>query len=352
MQAESAIVLIDNTLVVPPSDNESHRSPSVGGHLSLTQLLSRGSARQRRKYAKWQPDKLGLNVDGPVSRVHSRASSYSHTARERPSSDWDLDTDGSVSRGEQDEEHRKIDTTDFGRTETDNCAEGPSKTVTTTVGAKSHLDVLYENQRGSFFFGIPLYSHKSLLNLDPAPWVGYDLKDSPVDITNAQVPDPSWEWAWKTWYVDMSGDVDEEGWEYSFSFSATKAWHGTHPWFHSFVRRRRWVRLRAKKAPRRTDKEGRTVFEMAHMFNEDYFTIHSTLVNVRSREPSIGPGSTARASQVHKIEEEEYHFEEIGDIPALMQAVKRAVVDREKLDALKRFVQEGGEELHYLPSKV
>jgi hypothetical protein len=40
--------------------------------------------------------------------------------------------------------------------------------------------------------------------------------------------------------------VDEEGWEYSFFFRGF-VWHGTSPWFHSFVRRRRWIRLRRRR---------------------------------------------------------------------------------------------------------
>ncbi|KAJ9297792.1 hypothetical protein DTO271G3_4013 [Paecilomyces variotii] len=353
MQSGSTISLLDNTIPGQRSDDEAPqpstatRTPS----LNLTKRLTGGSIRQRRKYAKWQQDKLGLNEDASVGRVNSRASSASR--RERPPSDWDGDTDGSLSR--EDEERRNIDATDFARVASEGQTEGPPRTENADLGGSSQLDVLYENQRGMFFFGIPLYSHESLLNLDPAPWVTQDFKESPVDITNAQVPDPSWKWAWKTWYVDMSGDVDEEGWEYSFSFSVKKAWHGTHPWFHSWVRRRRWVRLRTKRFSKRTER-GRSGFEMAHMFNEDYFTIHPTLTNVTSREPSIGPsigrGSIARAAEVHKIEEEEYHFDEIGDIPTLMQAVKHAIVDREKLTALNRFIQEGGEELHYLPSKI
>lgn len=136
------------------------------------------------------------------------------------------------------------------------------------------IDVLYENQRGSFLFGIPLYSHSSLLNFDPGPWLNKDFKDSPVNITNAQVPDPSWEWVWKTWYVDMSHDVDEEGWQYSFAFGKQTAWHGTHPWFHSFVRRRRWLRKRVKKHALEPGAPKASNLSAAHRLNAEYFTIH------------------------------------------------------------------------------
>jgi len=108
-----------------------------------------------------------------------------------------------------------------------------------------HLDVLYENQRGMYLFGKPMYSGKALFPKEAAPWADERYKRTLVNITNAQVPDPSWEWAWKVWYVDMSRDVDEEGWEYSLYFNGF-SWHATSPWFHSFVRRRRWIRLRKR----------------------------------------------------------------------------------------------------------
>lgn len=214
----------------------------------------------------------------------------------------------------------------------------------------SQLDILYENQRGWFFFGVPLYSQSSLLNFDPSAWMTQDRRASPVDITNAQVPDPSWEWAWRTWYVDMSGDVDEQGWQYSFSFGSTQ-WHGTHPWFHSFVRRRRWVRLRAKISEKR--QRGRSNFENAHMLTEDYFTIHTP--RVRSREQSVAGLSRVESgflSRVGTRVDEQTHWEDVGDIPTLMRALKMASIDRERIDALKKFVQEGGEELYYLNDRI
>jgi hypothetical protein len=229
--------------------------------------------------------------------------------------------------------------------------EGLTQAPTTTEEPKilSELDILYENQRGWFFFGIPLYSHSSLLNFDPSAWMTQDKRASAVNITNAQVPDPSWEWAWRTWYVDMSGDVDEQGWQYAFSFSSSQ-WHGTHPWFHSFVRRRRWVRLRTKISERRH--RGRSEFERAHMLNEDYFTIHSS--KVPSREQSVAGLPRVESGFLSRVgsKVEEMHMEEIGDIPSLLHALKQTSIDRERIDALKKFIEEGGEELYYLNDKV
>lgn len=208
----------------------------------------------------------------------------------------------------------------------------------------SHIDILYENQRGWFVFGIPLFSSKALWNLriDQSPWVDAKFKPSPVNITNAQVPDPSWKWDWKSWYVDMSHDVDEEGWEYSLWFRGA-AWHGNHPWFHSFVRRRRWLRKRVKhKLPPKTKENRERLFG-------DTFSVGTTLARTRtvgtsSMTPSLG-GGNGSASQ-------ELLADEIKDIATLMRRLKIAAIDREKIVDINRFIEEGGEELRYLAEQV
>jgi len=214
------------------------------------------------------------------------------------------------------------------------------------------VDILYENQRGSFFCGIPLYSSKSLLNFDPSPWQTADFKDSPVNITNAQVPDPTWVWAWRSWYVDMSHDVDEEGWEYSFSFRQGFSWHGAHPWFHSFVRRRRWLRKRVKIHPH-TLHGAKGSMKNAHMLNSDYFTIHAT--RDRSRASSVDGTVTNRSSYVSSnyVESDTDRDDgEITNVADLMRRLRKATVDRTKVEALKSFLEHGDEELVYLPDHM
>ncbi|KAF2477096.1 uncharacterized protein BDR25DRAFT_251665 [Lindgomyces ingoldianus] len=201
----------------------------------------------------------------------------------------------------------------------------------------SHIDILYENQRGWFVFGIPLFSSKALWNLkiDHSPWVDASLKPSAVNITNAQVPDPSWVWEWKSWYVDMSHDVDEEGWQYSLWFRGA-AWHGNHPWFHSFVRRRRWLRRRVKqKLPKKTKKNRERLFG-------ETFSIGTTL----ARTSTLGPASLEGSYTEDSVDEE------IRDIPTLMHRLKKAAIDREKIVAINRFIDEAGEELHYLAEQI
>ncbi|KAF1825444.1 uncharacterized protein K489DRAFT_157632 [Dissoconium aciculare CBS 342.82] len=213
------------------------------------------------------------------------------------------------------------------------------------------VDVLYENQRGAFLFGIPKYSSSSLLPTDPKPWQNADFRTSPVDIRNAQVPDPSWEWTWKSWYVDMSRDVDEEGWEYSFAFvghgGRTFAWHGTHPWFHSFVRRRRWLRVRKRSA---LPSVGR---DKAHDLNPDYFTIHTK--NLRS--PSITDSRAASSNAVNvlaKLTVLEMTVEnmDIDNIADLFLALRRSSLDREKIYAIRKFLDQANDDLVYLAERM
>ena len=85
------------------------------------------------------------------------------------------------------------------------------------------------------------------------------------------------------------------------------------------------------------------------MLAADYFTIHS------GRRRSVGlrvPSTYLLSQTTTKVDEEPPLLEEIGNIPTLMYALKSAIVDREKIDALKRFIEEGGDEIYYLDDKV
>lgn len=83
---------------------------------------------------------------------------------------------------------------------------------------KYEWDVLYENQRGIFLFGVPKFSARTLMQWDPSPWTNQYFENSPYNIVNAQLPDPTWEWIYPEFLIDMSGDVDDQGWQYSGDF--------------------------------------------------------------------------------------------------------------------------------------
>ncbi|KAL9043453.1 MAG: hypothetical protein Q9214_003367 [Letrouitia sp. 1 TL-2023] len=328
---DHAINLVDTTKPKPDIESAAAVEESQLSGAPLSRKWTRGTLRKeiaKRKYAKWQQEKTGSaeDTEEPVESSGEGLSEQESTAQGK--------------RPQRDEGR-------LGRLQKKTAKEGGKLPAKSKAGPESVIDVLYENQRGWFFCGIPLYSSNSLLNLDPAPWQTSTFKDSPVNITNAQVPDPSWQWEWKTWYVDMSHDVDEEGWEYSFSFQPRFAWHGSHPWFHSFARRRRWLRKRVKMHSLRSSGK-RGDMKEAHQLNADYFTIHGAK---RSRSPASSAGATATRSSYtydgHESDSEQ-DFSDISNVVALLAALRKATVDREKIVAMRAFLGQGGDELYYL----
>eukprot|EP01136_Pigoraptor_vietnamica_P023596 Opistho-1_new@6525 len=118
----------------------------------------------------------------------------------------------------------------------------PAGAAPAVAYSEDFTEVVYENQRSGLFGG---YSTEWLLpKLDArGAWSRED--GTPVWHKDAlPLPDDTWDWI-TSWGIDMSGAVDGEGWEYAFSW-----WEGV--WFdhsksHLFVRRRKWIRKRAKR---------------------------------------------------------------------------------------------------------
>lgn len=329
---DHAINLVDTTKPPVPSDSdvaasaaESPKSPSIpSNEAPLSRRWTKSTLREelaRRKYSKWQEQKS--NNGEPAAE----------------SSDGDDAEDSSASAARK---GRLRDRLPF---------KSGKQAVKVHKQQEYEVDILYENQRGWFFCGIPLYSSNSLLNFDPSGWQTANFKDSPVNIKDFQLPDPSWQWAWKSWYVDMSHDVDEEGWQYSFSFAHRFSWHGTHPWFHSYVRRRRWLRKRVKVGVRAGGTKTTEMSE-AHMLSADYFTIHAG--RDRSRESSADR-TINRSSYIGGQgdgTESDPELEDINDVNALMRVLRSVRVDREKIDAVRNFLEHGGDELFYLSERM
>ena len=329
---DHAISLVDSTKSDPePTPASEETASPEGSGAPLSRQWTKKRLREeiaRRKYAKWQEDKQQSSTE---------------TAR--------LSTEAGSETGEGSTVSQRKSAEVPGRLRDKIPFKAKKKAEHVEEKENYEVDILYENQRGSFLCGIPLYSAKSLLNFDPSGWQTSTFHDSPVDITNAQVPDPSWTWAWRTWYVDMSHDVDEEGWEYSFSFQTGFAWHGSHPWFHSFVRRRRWLRKRVKIHPHVAGKKDG--MQAAHLLTAEYFTIHP------KRDPSpdsldhrtTADKSTTFNTSVYESESDE-DSAEITDLVALMLALKKSRLDREKISAIKNFLEHGGEEIFYLADRT
>lgn len=116
-------------------------------------------------------------------------------------------------------------------------------------------DIIIENQRGMKFFGIPLFSKNSLLPFDPSNYQlinGKNLKLINNSINNYPLPDLNWVWHWKTWYILMINDVDDQGWIYSRFYFNSHHWKGKY-YFGNFIRRRIWVRLRTRQVELKED---------------------------------------------------------------------------------------------------
>lgn len=211
------------------------------------------------------------------------------------------------------------------------------------------IDILYENERGGFLCGIPLFSSKALGAADLAPWTYSNFKPSATDITNAQPPDPTWEWASPEWQINHDEGTDEDGWEYSFMFSKKFSWHGP-KWYCSYVRRRAWVRKRVKK-----DLGYKAPME-AHMLNSEYLTIHPNQLRgdsvSLSRSGSVRDSRYSAKSIARKEREEAMNFEEISDIGHLMRSLKFCRIDREKTEAVESFVRHGEDDLYYLKERM
>ncbi|TLD24689.1 Ferlin/Peroxisome membrane [Venturia nashicola] len=312
------------------SDVPSQLAKSLTGAISRN--LTHGSLRpgQRHRYqrSRWQEGRFSRSSNFSSEENHPTSAlndGQNSTTAPAPPTEHEDDTWGQVRMKRNISKHMK------------GLARKSGNKIKHVNDANAQIDILYENQRGLFLFGIPKFSSNSLLQFDPSSWVESDFKPSAVDITNAQVPDPSWEWAWRTWYVDMSRDVDEEGWEYSFWFGNSCAWHGTHPWFHSF-----------------------DPLAEGHALNSDYFTIHSQPRRRSSDERD--DESSVRAAQIrspNKIDgarspehaddgDDDQHDGDVRDIPTLLRALKRASIDREKIVLIEQFLEQGGDELYYL----
>ncbi|KAK4131189.1 hypothetical protein BT67DRAFT_451904 [Trichocladium antarcticum] len=216
------------------------------------------------------------------------------------------------------------------------------ETPTTAKSRESVIDILYENQRGGFLCGVPLFSAKALGNLDPAPWTNYVHKVSRTDIHTAQVPDPSWEWAWPEWRINHDDGTDEDGWKYSFAFWRKFPWRRAR-WWRSFVRRRAWIRKRVKK------KSDCYLGQDPHMLGPDYFSVRSSSEAARDRSPSrASSASSAGGSRRQSMSTANLSG---GEQPAiehadeLLRVLRVSRIDREKIEAVDNYLDHAQEDL-------
>ncbi|KAJ6440302.1 meiotically up-regulated 65 protein [Purpureocillium lavendulum] len=198
------------------------------------------------------------------------------------------------------------------------------------------IDILYENERGGFLCGAALFSSKALGGLDPPAWTNAYHKTSPTSIHTAQVPDPTWEWVWPDWRVNHQEGMDEGGWEYSFAFGKTFSWHGA-SWWNSFVRRRAWIRKRAKKNLEAMSSD-------PQLLNADYFVVRPA--SYRSRDSNGSSLASSRAPSKYSMaevstSEVDEPLPDIEDIGTLLRTLRLARIDREKREAIENYIEHG-----------
>src|ERR1700719_2511265 len=103
----SVIDLVDNTVPsVQPSGRTPSQSQPATGPAALAKLLTRGSIKSelaKRKYAKWQPDRLGV-TDNPA--IDERPLSPA------PSTDGKSINTKKISRESAEEQQTGLETTD------------------------------------------------------------------------------------------------------------------------------------------------------------------------------------------------------------------------------------------------
>jgi len=91
----------------------------------------------------------------------------------------------------------------------------------------------------------------------------------------------------------------------------------------------------------------------SHMMNPDYFSIHSKRERIRGLEDeSIGIGSESSCGHIGATEPNLEDMSDIQDIASLMRALRKARIDREKIEAVGRFLEQGGEEIYFLSDQM
>ncbi|XP_024542530.1 uncharacterized protein LOC9648284 isoform X1 [Selaginella moellendorffii] len=106
----------------------------------------------------------------------------------------------------------------------------------------------FENQRYQPLAGWGSKWPGHLIPTDPGRWSTRDFTQSSQEILKVQLP-PGWIWT-SDWTVDLSGNVDQDGWFYGPDFQSLRTLpvssKASRKSTFDFVRRRRWIRTRQR----------------------------------------------------------------------------------------------------------
>ena len=124
--------------------------------------------------------------------------------------------------------------------------------------------------------------------------------------------------------------MDEGGWEYSFAFSKKFSWHGA-TWYSSFVRRRAWIRKRARKRPQDMSAD-------PHMLSTDYFVVRPASYQSHRSNGSVSSSHAPSKSSMSQLSNSEEEQPDIEDIETLLRILRHARIDREKRQAVENYL--------------
>ena len=147
------------------------------------------------------------------------------------------------------------------------------------------LEYQVESERGFLVMGSRVFASAALLPMDPAHFSSLTGESLGQYLTEYEIPDNSWVWLWSRWYVDMTADVDDHGWCYSWRFRS-RHWRGHHRFFRSFVRQRLWKRPMIKRSAlaKLLDEMDRKRLRNLALLNESNERPHSNEEAMKSNE--------------------------------------------------------------------
>lgn len=181
------------------------------------------------------------------------------------------------------------------------------------LGAEDYvMEYQIESERGILVMGSRLFTENALMPLDPAHYSSLDGEALGSALTDYEIPDESWVWLWSRWYVDMTADVDDHGWCYSWRFRS-RHWRGHHRILRSFVRQRMWKRPRIKRAAL------------------------ARLLAAQERDPLRDAGADGPEDDA-LLDAAAEPFQQVR--AELLRALEPCRNDREKVDAILKYMEE------------
>ena len=88
------------------------------------------------------------------------------------------------------------------------------------------------------------------------------------------------------------------------------------------------------------------------MMNPDYFTIHTEGTGLQSPTADYNSASVPAGQQWGMQDKETWDDREVRDIATLLQGLREVPVDSQRITLIRRFLEQGGDDLLYLADEV